>query len=654
MSAGEYIGGLALLVAVAGACAVATLRLLAPRGVSGLIGASTVWSALLVFVHVAPLALGVLSRGTVLVTAALALTAAVVLGRRVPVGDAVPGGGWGVPATVAGVVLAGAALASLEATAGRPFTGLDALNFQLPQVARWIQTGTLWRLDQYIVDYSNTTYPHTGNVVLLAATLPWHSAFAAGLAPVPFYVLAALGAMAAAEELGAPRRDAAAAAVVLAAVPVLARSGLQGALSDAPMLAWLAAGVLFLLRHARTGARSDLVLAGLGLGLAFGTKWYAVTAVPLVLVVWLVARRPGRAVLPLAAVVAAAGGIWLVRNWVETGNPLFPQPLLGLFPAPPDPLRAAAGFSLAHYAFDLEVWRTYLRPSFAVFLGPPGLLLAAGTLTAAGAAARARVARVLAVAVATAGLALLYGVTPYSALGPEGSPTGAGVSTRYALPALLGGAVLLGWALGRTRTRWARIVAGIVLVLAVADGARRAFPGLSGGKVTAGMLVVLAMGAAARRPPPRRVLAVAAVALALLGGDALRRRANGSGYGGADPALAFVEARAPAGHRVGIAGRWTIDGVSPVLPAFGPRLGNEVRYVGPYVEGMLRVYRAGAPFRAALRAGGFDLLVVGRADSRGRPAREEGWARNAGWRPVTASPRLALLAAPARDTLPPR
>ena len=38
----------------------------------------------------------------------------------------------------------------------------------------------------------------------------------------------------------------------------------------------MTAGLLFVLRFARTERRSDLVLAGLGIGLAAGTKWYAV------------------------------------------------------------------------------------------------------------------------------------------------------------------------------------------------------------------------------------------------------------------------------------------------------------------------------------------------------------------------------------------
>jgi hypothetical protein len=95
------------------------------------------------------------------------------------------------------------------------------------------------------------------------------------------------------------------------------------------------------------------------------------------------------------------------------------------------------------------------------------------------------------------------------------------------------------------------------------------------------------------------------------------------------------------GRRIGVAGVWTPDGASPVLAAFGPRLGNSVAYVGGFREGMLRAPDDAAGF--AERAERFDVLVIGRP-APPRPAREEAWAAQAGFRPVTASPRLALLA----------
>ena len=59
---------------------------------------------------------------------------------------------------------------------------------------------------------------------------------------------------------------------------------------DVVMYATFSGGLLFLLRHGRTGVRAELALAGLGFGLALGTKWYGVSSFAVVLIVWAAAR----------------------------------------------------------------------------------------------------------------------------------------------------------------------------------------------------------------------------------------------------------------------------------------------------------------------------------------------------------------------------
>src|SRR5205823_1958237 len=78
--------------------------------------------------------------------------------------------------------------------------------------------------------------------------------------------------------------------------------------------------------------RSDFVVAGVGLGIAFGTKWYGPTTIAVLLAVWagaswLAGRRlrwiaaTGGA---LVALTLALGGFLLVRNAIEYWNPVFP------------------------------------------------------------------------------------------------------------------------------------------------------------------------------------------------------------------------------------------------------------------------------------------------------------------------------------------
>jgi hypothetical protein len=661
LSFGDLLGG-AVFFALAVGCAGAAGMILVRRRSAELAGleralAWALWfTAALIAEHLLPMALGILTRGTVAIASLLVLGAALALRARAGAATppvAAPRGGRVVRvcAGLGALLAGGAALALLAKVAGVPTLSLDALNFQIPVVVRWIQTGTVWRLDQYGPDYSNATYPQNGNVLLLAATLPWHSAFLTRLVPVPYAFMACAGAYACAREIGAARAWALLTAATFGAIPVFDKVALDGAQTDTPMLACLAAGALFLLRHRRTAARSDLVLAGVGLGLAFGSKWYALPTVAVVLALWGAGRlvagtRPATVLRDgtfVTGLVLVAGGFWLVRNWVETGNPLFPQKvtLLGvtIFDAPRDTLRELGGFTLAHYATDTAVWRTYLRPAFSAYFSTAALVLAAGGLLAL---RRRGVA--LGVAAAMAGLAAVYAVTPYSAFGPDGQPVLAGVSTRYGLPALLAAAVAAAWA-GTRLPRVAQPVLAVLLLLGLLDGLHKEYdPTVSGAALIAGALGAAALAWVARRRWPVPVLCAVVAIGGLVGANAVRTRTNDRSYAAADPTLAWIDAHAPSGHRIGLAGGWSNDGISPVLPAFGTRFGNDVDYVGRFVGHMLRQEPGEAAFRAHLRAGRYDLLVVGRGAPPKGPAREEAWARAEGFREVSASPRLALLA----------
>ncbi|HVL95883.1 MAG TPA: glycosyltransferase family 39 protein [Solirubrobacteraceae bacterium] len=629
---------LGTLAACAAAAALA-VRALAPAagGAVRVLALAVAGSAALVAAVVLPGALGLLRPGWMAAcAAALALAvAAATRGRRAAPPDT--GRRWARPrarpwllAAPAGLLLAACAIALVRDVAGAPVSSIDALNFQLPIPARWIQRGDVWGLHQFIADYSNATYPHNGNALIAAVMLPFDSPFLARLVAVPLWALAGVAVYAIARELGAAAPPAALAGVTFCALPVAARAGLEGAQTDMPMLAWLGAGVLFLLRHHRRRSGGDLVLSGLGLGLALGTKWYALPAVAVVLVLWAAGRRrdlvrPG---LRLLALIALAGGFWLVRNWVRTGNPLFPQPF-GPFGAPPDPLRDLGGFTIAHYAGDATVWREYLWPALRAAFGLGGVALVAAAAAAAVAGRRDR--RVLLVAAAALLLAAAYAVTPYSAFGPEGRPVLAGASTRYGLPALMACAVLA------ARVRWAQPL----LALGVLDGLLGAFD-LPAGKVLLGLVLALAALAAARalahRPRPAAAAVVAGLVLVVA---VSAQRANRHGYAPLDPVLAHVEREAPAGRTIGLAGVWSPEGVSPVLPAFGPRLGNEVAYVGAFRDGMLRGPADAAAFARLARR--FDLLIVGRGAPPREDVRELDWARRAGFEVVTASPRLVLM-----------
>src|SRR5207302_8549581 len=202
----------------------------------------------------------------------------------------------------------------------------------VPGVARWIQLGSMWQIDQFVPLLAHGDYPNTGDVVLLSAVLPFHDDFLLRLVFVPFLALTGVAVYALARELRAPAATAALFAAVAVALPNVSVDATVNTLPDTVFLFSFVGGVLFLPRHQRTGRTSELVLAGISLGLGFGTKWFGVSSVVATLVVWagatLLAGRRAAAVArqgaALVGLIAATGGVWLLRNLLESGNPVFP------------------------------------------------------------------------------------------------------------------------------------------------------------------------------------------------------------------------------------------------------------------------------------------------------------------------------------------
>lgn len=692
MPLGDYLVGLAFFLVTWGAVGAATALVLRRRlgavlGAPRAVAAGVVATAGLLAVHLVPLALGVLSRGT----AALAALVVLVVVLWLPHSPDAASHAVDLPATPSGrlswllaaaglAAYLGCALVWLRHTAAYPIAFGDAVNFHLPGLARWIQSGSLWQNDEFVPGFPTGAYPSNGNVVQLAAVLPWRNDSFVRFASFPYLALLGAGTYAAARELRASRAPAVLLATLLVALPIVTSPGLLRVVPDPIMLATFAAGVAFLVRHARTGERADLVLAGVALGIAFGTKWYGISAVVVVLGVWaaarLVARRPLGGVVrqgaALTGLVLGGGGIWLVRNLVETGSPLYPVRVAAfgvtLFDAPPDRLGERYSFTLAHYLGRGDIWREHILPDYTRVFGLGGVALLAGLLIAAGLAlgrrAEGQRAVVLALVVSVAGLAAAYVITPGTAQGPRDHPSPGliGGNARSLAPALVIAAALGAWALRRLRR--AGILLEILAFAGIVDAVARDFDlprwrtALFGAGGAALLLAARTVRNRWRAPagPALAAVATALLLLAILTGQVLQARFNAHRYHGLDAAVDRVLEQ-PAHRRIGLVGASSTALLPPTYALFGPRLENEVTYVGPMNAGTLLDYTQESGFRDALRRGRYDLLVV----SHGGVLRPDGsfsggqvtsrllaWARASGYRPIAHSDFLTLLRAPAR------
>ncbi len=711
MTVGQYAAGVAFLAGTWGAAAASAV--IARRrwwshltGAPATVGALLLFSVFLLGAHLLPGMATVLTRGSVLATSLLLFGAVLALascgpripspapdaaaGPRRPQADAMRGArswldghttsqllAWGL-AGAAVVMVAGCLLLFLRIALPDAIVHVDTTSFHLPGVARWIQSGSIWHNDEFLPMFPTGTYPENGDVLFLAAVLPWHNDAFVRLVDIPYLLLAVLAVYALARELGAGPAASVLLGVAAIAVRAVLRFSVDALDPDAFLLATYAAGALFLARHLRTRAGSDLVLAGLALGLALGAKWYGPSSVIALLVAWalvsaLAGERAGaviRRALPLIGLIAVAGGVWFVRNLVATGDPLYPvnvKPFgLAIFTAPPDLYRQLYGYSVLDRLGQGASWSGYILPELRSALGVGGILLALAALVSLRsvlpALRRRRLAepRVAMLALGAILVAAAYAITPNSAQGWSAHPFPGlvGGNARYVTPALVLAAPLC--ALAAERLSRGQLVVLAVAFVAVLDGLAQTFS-FSLRQLLPYVLLCAAVAAALvaaelwRRSAPARPARVALAAgiatlvgLAAIAGGVEQRRFNRHRYVAMDPNLDWLARHAPAGHRVAVSGTWTVSGSpeAPVWPLFGPRIGNYVAYVGPLVGGTLHRYASAQAFDAALTRGGFDLLLVGRGVPPEASVPEVAWAQQAGFQQVAASPRFVLLRDP--------
>jgi len=237
----------------------------------------------------------------------------------------------------------------------------------------------------------------------------------------------------------------------------------RSAYDDAVGLLGLLAALLFGLRSARSGERLTLLLAGLSLGLAVGTKGsYILPGVAVAAVVlWAHRARPGRGwALGFLAATLSLCAAWYVRDWIITGDPLFPQTvrigsrlvfagLSGSAAAYSGYDQSLAGAVVAGGGSGVARWLGPALLNFGVSLAAPATCFVVIWLRG-----RARL-----VAVAALACAVAYAVTPFTGSSVPSQLTG---GLRFLLPAAALGVVALGAALP---DRWFRLSAVVTLAV---------------------------------------------------------------------------------------------------------------------------------------------------------------------------------------------
>jgi hypothetical protein len=192
------------------------------------------------------------------------------------------------------------------------------------------------------------------------------------MAQLPFLPVLGLAVYRIARQLGADRRAAVFAAVGMLTMPVVTLHADQ-AESDVIGMTLLAVALHLVLASELPLRR--FVAAGLAIGLAFGVKMLYLVGGGLIFFAALLLpaqARPGRppaagrwqGALLLFASAVAIGSFWLLRNFLATGNPLYPIYVRGVFdalgwPGAPDADYAASLRTQFQWVRSVAEWPVY-------------------------------------------------------------------------------------------------------------------------------------------------------------------------------------------------------------------------------------------------------------------------------------------------------
>ena len=514
-------------------------------------------------------------------------------------------------------------------------TNFDSVWYHLPFSAEFARTGTVFPDFRPETVFVNWLYPFNSELFHAVGMSATGRDFLSLFVNYGWLAIGLLAAWVAGRPWGRSHLTVAAVAVVFAAHMLVVREP-GTAKNDIMGVSLILAAVAVLVGSAGrsgsgpVGTGAPLVVAGLALGMAAGTKVTVLPLAVLIAVAAIVASPTGerlRATVSVTVAGLVAGGLWYGRNLVEAGN-LFPQLReLGPLSLPgPDRLQEARpDFNVFHYLFDGGVWADYLAPGLDRALGPLWpVLIVLFVLGTAAVALGGPGRTVRALAIASLAGAVLYLFTPLSAAGPEGEPTAFSINLRFLAPALAAGLVLIPSLALFDRPFARRTLLLLLAVLFVVGTRLDSVVELSGryfGAALALVTVILPVIAWWKREeirrllggrPPGRILVPGGILLAVIVSWPLANHYFDSRYRDFEPELGLAPAYRWAGEtsdrRIALAG--TTAGFRD-YGFFGPELSNEVRYVGrPAPSAGFDVIRSCPEFRREVNRIAPDYLVT--------------------------------------------
>lgn len=264
----------------------------------------------------------------------------------------------------------------------------DAPIYHLPLAIQWLRSGRIDWVPTPFGEMAASYFPANGSLFFCWLMIPFRDVTLAKVGQFPFFLLGGMAVYGIGRRLGARPASATWSASIWSCAP-LVETFAAVANVDLIFAAWYLAAVYFLLDGERPKFRA--VLGGLAAGAALGTKSVGLFYVPLlvpVLVLLSGKQSIRQRLLEVAGFIIAAlvpSGYWYGRNWLATGNPLYPLEVqVGSWTIFPGWYTASAmrnsGYHLSRADWLVLVDRIILLTDVRLLV--PVLLLAFGTLIA--------------------------------------------------------------------------------------------------------------------------------------------------------------------------------------------------------------------------------------------------------------------------------
>lgn len=207
-----------------------------------------------------------------------------------------------------------------------PF-GWDSLNYHFTFPVEWLKHGNLDNPITVSDDPSPSYYPIGGSLFFLWMVFPFKSVFLADVGQLPFFILAFLATYSISRKLDLSEEYSFFSAVLFSIIPNFFKQ-LQIAYVDVMLAALFLSCLNSLFLLSRDFSFRNTLVYSLSLGLFLSTKTLALPYSVLLILPFIILTLKNlgrvRLLVALVLIVAAIGGFSYLRNFIETGNPLYP------------------------------------------------------------------------------------------------------------------------------------------------------------------------------------------------------------------------------------------------------------------------------------------------------------------------------------------